>query len=144
MNKSKKLLTVKENHLFLRAYSKGKCAVSSSIAVYVLKNKRSSDIKYGITVSKDRGNAVVRNRLRRIIRAAYRELYPRIRRGYIIVIVARQGCIGKNSNTIKSELEQLFKKGGLLFEQNTDVINTDSVINKGVTPLNDMNTIKED
>ncbi|HBL83939.1 MAG: ribonuclease P protein component [Clostridiales bacterium GWF2_38_85] len=120
MNRSKKLLTVKENHLFLRAYSKGKCAVSKSIAVYILKNKRSSDVKYGITVSKDRGNAVVRNRLRRIIRAAYRELYPRIRRGYIIIIVARQGCIGQKSGKIKSELEQLFKKSELLFEQNNE------------------------
>ncbi|MDD2269417.1 MAG: ribonuclease P protein component [Eubacteriales bacterium] len=113
-NKSKKLKTVTENRLFTRAYSKGSRAVSKSLAVYVLNGKGFRDIRYGITVSKDRGGAVVRNRLRRIIRAAYRELYPRLRRGCTIIIVARQGCVGKKSSELVKELEQMFSKTGLL------------------------------
>lgn len=115
-NKSKKLKTVKENRIFSRAYAKGTSAVSKSLAVYVLKDKRLKEIRYGITVSKDRGGAVVRNRLRRVIRAAYSQLQPKLCGSCNVIIVARQSCIGKKSNELKIELEQLFAKTGLLFD----------------------------
>ena len=122
-NKSKKLKTVKENRIFARAYAKGTSAVSKSLAVYVLKDKRLKEIRYGITVSKDRGGAVVRNRLRRVIRAAYRQLAPKLGGSCNVVIVARHGCIGKKTGDLKIELEQLFEKTGLLFDyKNVDNI----------------------
>ena len=117
-NKSKKLKTVTENRTFVRAYAKGTTAASKSLAVYVLKDKRLKEIRYGITVSKDRGGAVVRNRLRRIIRAAYRQLQPKLSGSCNVIIVARQGCVGKKSSDLKIELEQLFVKTGLLFDYN--------------------------
>ena len=122
-NKSKKLKTVTENRTFTRAYAKGINAVSKSLAVYVLKDKRLKEIRYGITVSKDRGGAVVRNRLRRVIRAAYRQLQPKLNGSCNVIIVARQGCIGKKSCDLKIELEQLFAKTGLLFDYNYQTTN---------------------
>ena len=84
----KQTVSIKENHVFRRLYSKGKSAASPYLAIYVRRNGRNHD-RLGITVSTKIGKAVVRNKVRRRIREAYRihedELYP----GWDIVIVAR-------------------------------------------------------
>lgn len=113
---SSKLLTVTKNHLFRRAYSKGTPYVSQSVAVYVLKSGREAS-RVGITVSTKRGNAVVRSRTRRIIREALRELMPSVIPGRILIVVARQGAVGKKSTQISGELSLIFKKAGLLVSE---------------------------
>lgn len=106
-------MTLKENHLFSRAYRKGRCFSGKYVAVYVLKN-RENETKLGITVSKSRGNAVKRNRVKRIIREAYRVFHPFIKEGNIIVIVARQPCVDAHVSVVVSELEALLSKAALL------------------------------
>lgn len=91
----KLILPLKENHLFSKAYSKGKCEVTKLCAVYVLRNfKRNNDgspmkTKLGITVNRKLGKACKRNRVKRLIREAYRENHGYIKDGYIIIIAAR-------------------------------------------------------
>ena len=49
------------------------------------------DLRIGLTVTKRIGNAVVRNRARRRLRAAASEVFPtRARTGYDYVLIARQ------------------------------------------------------
>jgi ribonuclease P protein component len=114
MNKSQKIQTLKENHLFSKAYRKGRCFSGKYIAVYVLKNYDKNQTKLGITVSKSRGNAVKRNRTKRVIRDAYRVFHPFIKEGFIIVIVARQPCVTAPVSVVTSELEGLLSKAALL------------------------------
>lgn len=115
MEKTRRIQTLKENHLFSRAYRKGRCFSGRYIAVYVLKNTREKDVnKIGITVSKSRGNAVKRNRTKRIIREAYRVFHPFIKEGHIIVIVARQPCVEAHVSVVVSEIEELLSKAALL------------------------------
>jgi len=114
MVKTRKILTLKENHLFGRAYRKGRCFSGKYVALYVLKNYKRDEKKLGITVSKSRGNAVKRNRTKRIIREAYRVFHPFIKEGHIIVIVARQPCVGAHLSVVVSELEELLSKAALL------------------------------
>jgi ribonuclease P protein component len=89
------ILPLKENHLFSKAYTKGKCEVTKLCAVYVMRNfKRNPDgspmkTKLGITVNRKLGKACKRNRVKRLIREAYRENYSYIKDGYIMVIAAR-------------------------------------------------------
>lgn len=89
------ILPLKENHLFSKAYTRGKCEVTKLCAVYVMRNfKRNPDgspmkTKLGITVNRKLGKACKRNRVKRLIREAYRENYSYIKNGYIIVIAAR-------------------------------------------------------
>ena len=115
LQQSKKLISLKQNHLFGLAYKKGKCFSCNTLAVYILKNRR-ADAKtmLGITVSKKRGKAVERNRAKRIIRAAFRTLYPQVKDGYIIVAVARSGCMNSTSAVVCSQLEEILKKAALL------------------------------
>lgn len=78
---------------------------------YVRKN-RLGIIRVGITTSKKIGNAVMRNRSRRVIREAFRELSPRVSAGYDLVFVARGKTPHKKSTEVRKQLEkQLFAAG---------------------------------
>ncbi len=77
-----------ENKDFRRLYGRGKSKVHPALVTYVMKN-RAGFCRVGITTSKKIGNAVERNRARRVIREGYRRLLPCIQGGYDIVFVAR-------------------------------------------------------
>ena len=78
-------VSLKQNHVFRRLYSKGKSAVNPCLALYCRKNN-SPRSRLGITVG---GKAVVRNRTRRRIREAYRIHEDRFLPGFDLVVVAR-------------------------------------------------------
>ena len=73
MERKNRLVPLKGAHLFSRAYRKGKVYGGPNLAVYVLPGREASVTPLGITVSKKRGNAVRRNRVKRWIREAYRD-----------------------------------------------------------------------
>ena len=62
---------LKENHLFRRAYNKGRTAADSRLALYVRRNGQKAN-RLGLTVSTKVGRAVTRNRVRRRLREIYR------------------------------------------------------------------------
>ena len=121
-----KFRAIKENHLFGKAYSKGKRAVTSALAVYVLpdyaaKRLAKSDTRkqlknrYGITVSTKIGGAVTRSRCRRIIREGLRSIESKgnLKQGYLIVIAARSSAPKMKSYDIESNLNEAFSKLGM-------------------------------
>ena len=87
-----KLVPICRNNDFRRIYARGKSYVSPLVVVYALKN-RTKNVRVGITTSKKVGNAVQRNRSRRVIREAFRALAPRVRPGFDLVLVARTRAI---------------------------------------------------
>lgn len=90
--------------------------MTPQIVIYIYKN-RLRKLRVGITTSKKIGNAVKRNRSRRIIREAFREVSPLIRRGYDIIIVARGKTPYLKSTDIKAQLLKQLKKEKLLIER---------------------------
>lgn len=86
--------TIKENKDFRRLYYRGKSKASPVLVTYVMR-RRDSGCRIGITTSKKIGNAVSRNRSRRVIRAAYRGICADINGSWDIVFVARSrtGCV---------------------------------------------------
>ena len=85
----KDIATLNKNRDFNRLYSRGKSYVTSSLVLYVLKN-RQKKVRIGITTSKKIGNAVQRNRARRVIRESCRKIISNVKPGYDIVLVARK------------------------------------------------------
>ena len=103
---------LKQNSDFRRAYGRGKSYSDPALVTYVLKNNRAGICRMGITTSKKIGNAVERNRCRRVIRAAFRELAPQIAGGYDFVFVARTKTkFIKSTQVKKVMLQQLIKAG---------------------------------
>ena len=118
-----KIQSVKENHLYAKAYAKGKKAVGRNVVVYVMKDTHAALLRrrhpekktvnrVGLTVTKRIGGAVQRNRCKRIIREAYRlceKEYP-LKHGYIIILVARDAALTAKMQNIKSDLRTAFAK----------------------------------
>ena len=121
-----KFRAIKENHLFNKAYNKGKRAVTSALAVYGLpdymaKKLQKTDTRkqiknrYGLTVSTKIGGAVVRSRCRRIMREALRTLEKTrpLKKGYLIVVAARSALVSLKSYDVEKNLDTAFAKLGL-------------------------------
>jgi ribonuclease P protein component len=114
MEKSKSIHSLKENHLFQKAYKKGKSTAASTVVLYALKNYDRKTTLVGITVAKSLGNAVKRNRMKRKIKEAYRNLHPFVKEGFIIVLVARKACYDAHFTVIQDEMYAILKRAALL------------------------------
>jgi ribonuclease P protein component len=76
--------------------------------------------RIGLTASMALGHAVVRNRLKRVIRAAYSELEPLIGTGYDFVFVARSRAVGSGEVQIRRDMKYSFGKLGLLEQKSKE------------------------
>jgi len=106
------LVKIKENYEFRRAYSRGKALVTPYAVIYLYKN-RSNNIRLGITTGKKIGKAVQRNRAKRVITAAFKEVLPNLAFGYDFVIVARVRILTVKSTVLKKAFEDVFSESNL-------------------------------
>ena len=106
-----KIISIKENSDFKRAYYKGKSIVKKRLVLYYRKNRFSFN-RLGITVSPKVGNAVIRNRVRRLIKENYR-LCGELICGYDIVIVARGISAQSDYHQIGKDLKSALSESGL-------------------------------
>jgi len=76
--------------------------------------------RFAVTAGNSVGNAVQRNRAKRIIRAALRELILDIQPGYNGVLIARQPLANSNCEEVKEALESLIRQAELIQNQTDD------------------------
>jgi len=69
--------------------------------------------KAGISVSRKVAGSVGRNRLKRLVREAWRSLSDRVLPGYHVVVIVRMAARDARYARIASSLEKLVKKAGL-------------------------------
>lgn len=100
----KKYISLNQNKDFLRLYYRGKSGAKPAIVVYAMKN-RAGVCRVGITTSKKIGNAVERNRSRRVIRAAWQSVFKGndIKGNWDLVFVAR----GKTKYLKSTQIEKM-------------------------------------
>lgn len=101
------------NNEFTRAYARGKSFVHAHVVLYVVKN-RLGRTRVGITASKKIGNAVTRNRARRVIRAALEQALPQDVGGYDLVFVARGQTPRLKSTQVAKTAAKLLRAAGLI------------------------------
>ena len=104
--------SLKLNHIFRRLYRTNGQA-NSCLVLYARKNRIDTN-RVGITVSKKLGKAVIRNRVRRRIREAYRLNEEKFLPGWDIVIVARSRAVEVSFQKLTESLLSLAERSDLL------------------------------
>lgn len=126
-----KQTAIKENHLFRKAYARGKRASAENITVFVLRDVKANQLqkahplkqkvnRLGIQASKKIGGAVQRNRAKRVIREAYRltDAEIGVKKGFLIVVSAKVGATVCKMQDVKRDLQYCLKKLDLLTKSN--------------------------
>ncbi len=105
--------TLKKNSDFRRLYAKGKSAANPYMVIYCRRN-RAGENRLGYTVSTRLGHAVVRNRIRRRLRAVVRLNAHRVLPGWDMVLVARSRALDTPFNKLEEAYLASCGKLGLL------------------------------
>jgi len=96
---------------FQAVYQLGEKAVLGHVIVF--SREQDSLLKcsrFGVTVTKKVGNAVVRNRVKRRFREVFYKLQPRLVPGYDFVFVARHNIVDVDFLEIYEEIKTAFKR----------------------------------
>ena len=70
--------------------------------------------RFGITAGRSIGNAVQRNRSKRLLRAAVNTLLINISSGYDVILIARRALLEANYQQVEGALKDLLQQAGLL------------------------------
>lgn len=103
---------IKANEEFVLTVRKGKALKASSYVVHFRKNDLNL-CRVGLSVSKKIGNAVIRNRVKRQIRAMCGMLIDFNQYSYDIVIIARQEFLKESFESNKNTLNKLLSEIGI-------------------------------
>lgn len=104
---------LKKRSEFQHTYQNGRKYWNRNFVIYVL-NTDFNGLRFGITVSKKTGKSVQRNRVKRLIREAFRQLRPNMKRGYDVVVVGRTPASRLTCQEAQNALAHLFRKADLL------------------------------
>ena len=101
---------LKKDSDFRKVYKHGKSFASRYLVMYILNNK-SEHSRIGISVSKKVGKAIIRNKVRRRIKEAYRlNIDENVKIGYDIVFIARVAIKDAEYKDIEKSMKHLVKK----------------------------------
>jgi len=104
---------LKKDSDFRKVYKHGKSFANRYLVMYILNNK-SENSRIGISVSKKVGKAIIRNKVRRRIKEAYRlNIDEKIKNGYDIVFIARVAIKDADYVDIEKSMKHLIRKSDM-------------------------------
>lgn len=113
----KRIKTLKKNYEFKNVLSRGKFYIGKQISIYILKNNKKTNV-IGIAVSTKQCGAVLRNRIKRLIRENYILIKDNLKQGYDIVFLWNKKVQPENAeyHVIENDMVRLLKKSELIEE----------------------------
>lgn len=104
---------------FRRVQSRGRCR-SDPMLVLCKHRNDSVNSRFGFSVSRRIGKAVMRNRSKRIIREAVRLQRGSIAPGWDVVFIARRGIIGADYRAVERSVTRLLERAELMATTDDD------------------------
>ena len=101
---------LKKNNDFKRLFSRGKKCFSPALIVLYMPSKK---LTMGVAVSKKHGKSVQRNRIKRLLREAFRKVCPSVNGNYAFILLPKQ-AESYSLSAFEKSLVSALKKEGLL------------------------------
>ena len=98
---------------FRRVWNNGRSWAHPLFILWALPNEEGRT-RVGFTASRKVGNAVARNRARRLLREATRRCYPNLQPGWDIVLVARSSLPQAKEQEVEAALRDLLARAALI------------------------------
>ncbi len=98
---------------FAAVYANGRPVRGDSLILRAVSNGRDVS-RFGFTTAKVLGNAVLRNRLRKRLKAAASSL--RVAGGWDVVVNARRGAVDQDYERLREQLRRLLDRGKVSLE----------------------------
>ena len=106
-------IILRDKQEFNRVYTKGSSYMNKWLVIHVMHSSNTKG-KVGFTVGKKIGNAVTRNRIKRLMREVYRIHQHKILPEVSIILIGRQSLINANFNNIIKAFIDVCKKAKIL------------------------------
>ena len=107
----KQTVMLKKNYEFKIVLTKGRFYIGKQLKIVILKNGKNFKT-LGIAVSTKNGKAFQRNKAKRLIREAYKNLEEKIINGYSIVVLLKKDIDDKIFKKISPQCEKINFIGG--------------------------------
>lgn len=134
----KRKYSLKKHKDFSYVYRRGK-SFSAPCAVLIVARGVPGKVQIGLSISKKMGNAVVRNRCKRRLRAIIQPWLPTLRRNVKIIIIGRVAMLDMDHQTLSRCVYKLFQRGDL-FVVKKNATEKNIVKNAAGTHTRDKNT----
>ncbi len=105
---------LKKNRDFRFIYRRGKSLAARTLALAYYRTNKPNELLFGFSASKKVGNAVVRNRVKRLMRENARLRIDQIPPGYRLIFTARVAAASADYDRIGKDMDYLLKKSGLI------------------------------
>jgi ribonuclease P protein component len=103
---------LKKNYEFKKVYNEEKYYVEKYVVMYIVLNNSNFN-RVGFSVSKKVGKSVVRNKVKRQMKEAYRKFADNTKLGFDIVFTARAGSGSADYKMIENNIKSVLKRAKL-------------------------------
>ncbi|UUV98392.1 ribonuclease P protein component [Vagococcus luciliae] len=110
----KKAYRIKKEKEFQKIIENKQSFANRNFIVYVYESPENVHFRVGLSVGKKVGNAVMRNRVKRLMRTSLYDMKEMVQSNYNIVLIARPQVINLSLDEVKKNIQHVFKLANLM------------------------------